>query len=505
MESRTSPDHDLGYFTSTPVQHSKAAHLPEELFESIIRYACARRWPNMLHHGERAAVSVLGQVCRYWARLARRGLFRNIALRTLGDVNSFYNMLSSPTPRGLDALSDVVLSVSLQPRREDAPWLHLFFLRVRPLLNGLGSTVPLNVDPEEKQEWHSLHPSLPRAIPGSIMPLSALLLIDVYFADGRALSRLLASLPLLKVLSIIGAKFEVQPTAQDFPATRSACALHRVGSDNFRLSGFLVPLMIASGSSGKRSRRVPKDVLAPEDLEANYALLNVFASHSTPARRLLMQYEPAHESKSEIDSTYSTHHALCICSTKLLLSAFSIYSLVPPGTLWVAPFLKVYLSPMNTPLHVQPNLAAAPQQHRTLHVQTLELQPDHMRGDPASWVPCDEFTWMRFASAALRFPRLETVRIVRRAAAHASKPAASAFGDASPWNITTEAFASLVDAHKLVCMYVDAKRKVVRTVNSVDLRRPRVMTGSVRGRANSVDANATVRQGHSTVSRCVQL
>lgn len=257
-----------------------AAEIPEELFEHILWYARHRDEIRPLERHEKIDLSVYASVCKYWARLARRDLFRNITLRSLDDVRRFYEILVTPTLSDLEPVSTLVLVVRSSPVSGDAPWLHLLFMLVVPELReppflsveGLSS---------HGKPWRTLHPSLPRSLPGSLMPLEELRLEGVHFPTGRMLSRLLSSVPLLRRLHALKLTFDTELRAEDFATPPYGRKMYVAATDRLLLCLAILPSLVANTNIGRLETkgpggRSPRGIIDEDDMKTLWELLSVF-------------------------------------------------------------------------------------------------------------------------------------------------------------------------------------------------------------------------------------
>lgn len=265
-------------FIVSRMQASKAAEIPEELFEDILEYACG----GSISKPDREAkghISTFAMVCRYWARMCRRELFRDITLRTPDDANRFREILSTPALPGLEAVSELVWNLHAAPDNRDEPWLHLLFLLVIP---GLWDARFLSVKPLPSggKPWRNIHPSLPRSLPGSIMPVWELHLEGVHFASGRVLSRLISSIPLLQHVDAFNLTFDTKPKPEDFITPPFSRKMYSATSDDLQLCLSFIPLLVANTSIGQSEAqshrgRSPKGILNEDDLKTLWELFSI--------------------------------------------------------------------------------------------------------------------------------------------------------------------------------------------------------------------------------------
>ena len=263
------------------MQQSKAAEIPEELFEHILQlvhddYSSADDQEKKRH------LSLLGRICRYWARLCRPNLFRSITLRNPDDVKHFREILDAPAVLGLQPVASMVVAVKAKVAHKDPPWIHLaMFLLDHKLRSDSGMEVELL--PSAKNTWRTLHPSLPRAVPGPRNPITTLLLDGLHFSSARVLSHLLSALPTLHALQAYTLTFDVEPRLEDFSTIPYYHNLSRVRSDDLQLSLLLLPTLTSGryGSATGRSRRNPGGIIIEDDLKILWDLLRIFDAISS--------------------------------------------------------------------------------------------------------------------------------------------------------------------------------------------------------------------------------
>ena len=226
------------------MQPSKAAEIPEELFEYIV-------WqiPKDLFSGDKQHLAALGSVCRYWARICRQNLFDTLTLRTPDDAKRFYEVISAPTLPGLDPISTITQELEIAVENMDEPWLHLVFF----LLPKLQKVNLCDVRPQrsgEKWPWRTLHPFLPRSIPSSLMPIQNLSLDHVHFPSRRTLLRLLSTIPLLESLEVLSPTYDVAEDLTTSPFHDRRYRIQCVDTHDLQLCLSLIPSSIACTRRG---------------------------------------------------------------------------------------------------------------------------------------------------------------------------------------------------------------------------------------------------------------
>lgn len=279
----------FGFFSSSAhrrgptilMQSSKAAEIPEELFQDIVWEACSSK---LRDREARHNLSAFAQVCRYWARQARPWLFRYICLRTPDDARRFLEMLQTPALPGLQSISNMAGTLDVAPDLEkDVPWLHLVFMSVDPVLRRLLST-SVYMPPSRGKAWISLHPSLPRSIPGTLMPIEYLHLDGLHFPDGRVLSRLLVSVSRLFRLTMQKLTFDTRPKSGDFRGPRCCLCLLSVTSDDLELCLSLVRPMVTSNAFRLKNDAPGAGIIHEDTLEKLHGLISIF--DTSPAFRV---------------------------------------------------------------------------------------------------------------------------------------------------------------------------------------------------------------------------
>jgi hypothetical protein len=220
-------------------------------------------------------------VCRYWARLCRLRLFDSITLRSPDDANRFREILDAPALPGLDPVSELVHYLVATPEYKHEPWLHLVLLFVDSQLCHRIGPVVVEPLPSEGVLWRTLHPSLPRSLPGSAMRIWELRLKGLHFPHGRALAGLLLSIPSLKHVKASGLTFATRPTAEDFITPLFSREIAMIVSDDLQLALAFIPLFVASVCLGQteiksRGHRRLRGILSDDDLKTLLELISVF-------------------------------------------------------------------------------------------------------------------------------------------------------------------------------------------------------------------------------------
>ena len=241
----------------------------------------------MLRSGDKKQyVSAFSLVCRYWACLCRRRLFDHITLRTRDDAKRFQEILDTPTLPGLEPIAGITSYLSVTFDGRDEPWLHLVFLlylsKVPKCHLRLRSVEPLQ---SAGTPWHTLHPSLPRSIPGSLMQIRELCLHGLHFPSGRVLSRLMSSIPLLGQVGAFSLTFDTKPAPEDFSSIRSCKMIYGAETDDHQLYKSLwqpcvTNVRVKESAPQDRGRRRTQSILNEDDVKILWDLLSVFDTAS---------------------------------------------------------------------------------------------------------------------------------------------------------------------------------------------------------------------------------
>ena len=313
----------ISYTYCLEMQSSLAEEIPEELFEGILWYACGCGVYGEL---DKLCVSAFGQVNRYWALLCRRELFGAIRLRCVDDAHRFRDILTTPAFPGLEPVSDLVRRLCCTPLSEDIPWLHFIFLSILPLIKD--PDLEIQVWPIANQLWRAFPPSLPRSLPGSVMPISELRLDGVQFASRRKLSQLLSSIPLLISLYAFNITYVAKPRTNDF-FTPFATRFNYIASDDLQLClSMLTSLFISPyeaewvpGTAGNRRSCSPKHVIHEDDLATLREMFDVFrTAQAFEVFRIL----PESRSTYCLDSECPSICKVSACGTMIFSQDFTL-------------------------------------------------------------------------------------------------------------------------------------------------------------------------------------
>lgn len=267
------------------MQTSTAATIPEELFEHILWFA-----PNPIDHQpgsrllqeQRRYLSSWGSVCRYWARLCRPKLFYKIELRTASDAKYFRDIVHAPTPPGLQPIATLTRMLTVNASNdEDEPWLYMVLPLVLKLDLPRLNFVELRRSGGE-WPWRTLHPSLPRSIPGALMPILHLRFDRIRFRSRRALARLLSSMPLLEYLEVLTPTYDVEEDIDASPFRDFRYRMHSASSHDLQLCLSLIPSSISGPTPhpkhGVRNGRQPRGILNQADLSTVKDIFGIFSA-----------------------------------------------------------------------------------------------------------------------------------------------------------------------------------------------------------------------------------
>ena len=285
---------------------SKAAEIPEELFEGILWHAAALDEDSPRRKEGKQHLPVYASVNKYWACLIRPRLFSSITLRNQDDAKRFLEILDAPTVSGLEPIATEVSTLTATSDSSDVPWLHLAFFFILPKL----PSVILHVVPLHSgtRPLKTLHPSLPRSLPASAMPIWVLRLNGLCFPTGRVLLSLLSSIRYLTSFGTSNLTFGTRPSPEDFSTIPFRSWLHDVVTDDLQLLLSLIPVAISgavlSGGGSRLSRR-PEAIVNDNDLNILCDLLSIFDA----ASRFSITMDHLGESQPNIsqlvDCTYS--------------------------------------------------------------------------------------------------------------------------------------------------------------------------------------------------------
>ena len=257
---------------------SRALEISEELFERILWHALQDCYAH--DRKERQHLSALSLVCRYWACQRRQTLFRCIMLRTPDGARRFYEMLRVPALPGLPAIAAMTHGLGIEAQDIDSePWFHLVFLLL-PKLQEVQLAYLQPCPTGGRWPWRTLHPFLPRCIPGSLMPIHWLSFHGAHVHSRSTILHLVSTIPLLQTLEVLNITYNI---AEDFRADASPLWDFRqrkflAFTDDHQLCLALIPSSIAKARfgpthSGLRSRSIihREDVKTLRDLFAIFA------------------------------------------------------------------------------------------------------------------------------------------------------------------------------------------------------------------------------------------
>ncbi|GJE99039.1 hypothetical protein PsYK624_152770 [Phanerochaete sordida] len=404
------------------MQVSRAAELPEDLFDHILWHACFRSWKQkILTSVGKQCFLTCAAVCRYWARLARREVFRFVALRSADDLRRFRVLLDAPALRGLEPVALLVEDLIAIVSSAGAPWLHLVFTRVLPVLKK-DVVLAVNLLPAPDHTWHALSPALPRPLPGSVMPVRTLAIHNIHFLSGRVLARLLASLPRLVSLLTDNITFGTRLTSQDFLRVPYGLRLHSVTSDSLTIPLALLPRLVRNSTPkgpSARPSRVAGYFLRRDDETHLCEILGHFRTVPSDSYKLVRQYEA-----SPNDNPASTRNHFWFNTHDLDVHGGQRYT-SPPLIIVLEPYTMTSDAP--TPLYV-----------RFIHI--------HL--EPSGGLGLTDYgarLWPAFAATAAKFKNLQCVEAITPLALLQGADGRAPH-DLAPAH---EAFAPLVKANKL--------------------------------------------------------
>ncbi|GJE99031.1 hypothetical protein PsYK624_152690 [Phanerochaete sordida] len=447
--------------------------IPEELFEHILWHACDYGFALPLRRETKTAISRSGQVCRYWARLSRRRLFGELVLRSATEFQQLRSFLAAPGIAGLEPIANLVFSIRAIVDGTGRPWLHNAASANQVMCNCEYFTVVVNpADGCPLARPHMLQAALPRSLPsGNVFKL---VLDGLRFADGRALFRLLASVPSLCALDLHNIAFDAQPTTGDFFAPPYGWRLGGVVSDDLLALHFL-PLLVASYGCGHpatrgRRERAPPYLLDVEDHRTLLHLLSILEGSVSADDWAVPPVECRRAVGRIHDRLYAGGPAQT-CTLRLSPLAYTraqchidiqLYLVERRGGARLGPEVLV---------HLTPDAPGAPAHGPTaMHVDAVHISfADTLA--PAAADILVERTWARFAETALRLPRLRAVELVRPATLH----------DAA-LGVSDRAFAALIAAGRLRARWLEhaySNRTVALRVNGTQ-RVPKERRGEVR-------------------------
>lgn len=197
---------------------SVGQHIPQELFEGIIAYACrtacdSKTWDPR----NRQRWSSLSLVSRYWAIIYRRHMYRTIWFRSEAGLRTFRALLDS-TPPTLKPLTRHVRRLHCLVYSTEAPWLHLMSARIVPIPFHRHMTVEVTIDAGTTADAAKLHTHLgvPRPLPTSRSPVQKLELHDVKLQSGIGLLKILTTFSRLESVRLSSVRWATDPDQHTF-------------------------------------------------------------------------------------------------------------------------------------------------------------------------------------------------------------------------------------------------------------------------------------------------
>ncbi|GJE99027.1 hypothetical protein PsYK624_152650 [Phanerochaete sordida] len=463
------------------MQTSKAAEVPEELFKQILwhAYECGRE-AAFLSPQTKRPLSACSTVCRYWARMARRQLFRHMVLASLDDVKRLCAILDAPVLPGLEHVKELLEHLCAKTSNNGPPWHHLVFLTVLPKLQK-GMHLQVTIRGSSRETWRTLNPSLPRALPGSIMPVHYLHIDHAHFPDGRALARLLLSVPQLEELETRKVVFNVQPTYADFLSPPFGLKLSTICSDDLSLCLALIPRLLGNApQDGVRLKveRTARMILEEGDLATLDALFGLF--RATPAVFRL---------------SYRHGRILpagpLVTFLRLSMLVNDTQGLREKAAPYVAPPIIAVLEPAPPGLRrlgieeTEAQERPAVMYVRMVYIDLVEEALSHL-----AFELCDEQLWTRLAETAVRFRHLRAVEVTSSTRAEVRKWAYTL-------RLTNAAFHALIkdDKFRYHLLDVSANPAAPRTSARVETTIPAL--------AQKYSLDDLPKETHGTFSRIV--
>ena len=186
---------------------SKAAQLPEELFEPILNHLCALdpqhdRWGQSVYS---PSLGFCALTCRHWATHVRHVLFLKVALKSENRARTFSDLVRSPVAVPGPPVGEIVQMIELTMEEESPHWMFHVWTILRdgilPNLQSINLDIrggiqdsDAEVSPAPRHKCEILYDiGLPRRIP-SVHPISlhTLRLQSLGFHSSAAFVRSLA-------------------------------------------------------------------------------------------------------------------------------------------------------------------------------------------------------------------------------------------------------------------------------------------------------------------------
>ena len=291
--------------SSAKLPHSKASEVPEELFERILWHA-VRRDPYQLltMEGRREYRRLLvrgSAVCKYWARLSRLVLFQSITLRTLDDAMTLCEMVEAPRLPGVDPVAELLAHLHLDMNNESPPWIHHVFLliypKIHPRFKPEISVILLchHGDSAMEKPWRSLHASLPRTVPPSLMQVHKLNLNHVSLRDWHTPARMIASVsPSLQYLNASFCTFRSKlsnAAFRSFTRKRGPMSQGSMWFSDIHALIAVLPFEFARRVEGRSGTLwVPPKITLPDD---DWEVITLLADHGFEPQKVVVEPFPS--------------------------------------------------------------------------------------------------------------------------------------------------------------------------------------------------------------------
>jgi hypothetical protein len=217
-----------------------AVKLPPELIYNILNHVVSRNPFLKLWSYDKQGLSACSLTCRHWAGVIRPALFSTIVLRQPGDISKLLEFLDSEISVG-PALSNCIENLTLEVEPtvlvRAVPCLQHYCKLVKRLyvlarlhINNCQSPItggPLSqLDPFSLSKV--LSSSLPKTLPGTMFPVSELMLSSLRLRSVADLVHTVNSLPTVQVCRCSHVVFGEGPATPHLPVRRRLSRLHTV-------------------------------------------------------------------------------------------------------------------------------------------------------------------------------------------------------------------------------------------------------------------------------------
>ncbi|PSR97716.1 hypothetical protein PHLCEN_2v4274 [Hermanssonia centrifuga] len=279
-------------FSSAPTTSALdriGARIPEEVLGRILLFICD------IGRKARRDLGQLALTCRYWASQCQPAIFRFIRLRSGQDLDELLALMASPLSRV--ACSIKTLWLFEEPRRSNAPWLHLVALRLVPKLSL--HKIHLFLDHRSYQPAiRSIHDGLPRSHPSFSSHIATLTLHNARLKSLAALLHLVDEMPSLKTLDCEQLTWPMAPAV--IPRQRHIpprlCWVQMTGCTDNSLS-----LCVLTGRRRKARDSTTASLDFGLDPEQQHAIHRLVAVTCTEDPR----HKTSESSSNKIDSAYN--------------------------------------------------------------------------------------------------------------------------------------------------------------------------------------------------------